>query len=399
MRVVTQPGGLARRGGQRAAGGGVRVRQRHRVHRAVVDSPRHIEVQIFGDTQGTVVHLFERECSIQRRYQKIIEEAPLARRRRRAARGPGPAAVAAAKAIGYVGAGTVEFVLDPAGRFFFLEVNTRLQVEHPVTELVTGLDLVALQLQVAEGEPLPAEVRRPRSPGTRSKPGCTPRTWPRASCPPAGTLRAFDIPAGAGVRVDAGVAAGRPVGRYYDAMLAKVIAWAPTRDAARPPGPLRWPSAVHGVVTNRDLLVGDPPRAGVPGGQIDTGFLDRHPRRGSAGRAAAGPGARARRRPGRPGRAPGYAPGAASIPSGWRNVPARPQHVTFDLGGRPDRRPLPVHRNRPHRGGQRRAGHRPGPAPATPGRVIADIDGIRREIAVRQSGGIWDVTATWAAPS
>jgi acetyl/propionyl-CoA carboxylase alpha subunit len=142
------------------------------LERYVVD-PRHVEVQILGDTHGDVVHLFERECSIQRRYQKIVEESPSPAVDDALRAELGAAAVAAGKAIGYTGAGTVEFVLDQDGRFFFLEVNTRLQVEHPVTELVTGLDLVEQQLRVPV----------PRSPATRSRCGSTPRTWRPASCP------------------------------------------------------------------------------------------------------------------------------------------------------------------------------------------------------------------------
>ena len=160
MRAVHGPGELAeavagaRREAKSAFGDGTVFLER------LVQRPRHIEVQIFADSHGQVVHLFERECSIQRRYQKIIEEAPSPAVSDALRAELGAAAVAAGKAIGYVGAGTVEFIMDASGEFFFLEVNTRLQVEHPVTEMVTGLDLVALQFLVAEGKPLP---RRPPS--------------------------------------------------------------------------------------------------------------------------------------------------------------------------------------------------------------------------------------------
>ena len=158
-----------------------------------VDSPRHIEVQIFGDQVGTVVHLFERECSIQRRYQKIVEEAPSP------AVGPElreqlcQAAVAAGQAIGYVGAGTVEFVLDASGRFYFLEVNTRLQVEHPVTELITGLDLVKVQLEVAAGQPLPPEVTGATFTGHAIEARLYAEDVPAGYLPASGDVHTFDI--------------------------------------------------------------------------------------------------------------------------------------------------------------------------------------------------------------
>ncbi len=248
-----------------------------------VDSPRHIEVQIFGDQAGTVVHLFERECSIQRRYQKIVEEAPSP------AVGPElrerlcQAAVAAGKAIGYVGAGTVEFVLDASGRFYFLEVNTRLQVEHPVTELITGLDLVKVQLEVAAGQPLPPEVTGATFTGHAIEARLYAEDVPAGYLPASGDVHTFDIPAHdvngtAGLRVDAGFASGTRVSTFYDSMLAKVIGYGadPRR---RPPGTGR--CAVPGPAARRGHQPGpagrDPARAGVRGRGHRHRLPDRHP--------------------------------------------------------------------------------------------------------------------------
>jgi propionyl-CoA carboxylase alpha chain len=229
------------------------------LERYVVD-PRHVEVQILGDTHGSVVALFERDCSIQRSHQKIVEECPSSIVDD-ALRGElSAAAVAAGKALGYTGAGTVEFVMDDTGAFWFLEVNTRLQVEHPVTELVTGLDIVALQPRVAEGEPLPAAVTEARIDGHAIEVRLYAETvtWtedgPAGYLPATGTVHRFRIPDG--VRVDAGVADGSVVGPHYDPTLAKVVAHGATRAAAarRLRRALRG-AQIHGVVTNRDLLV------------------------------------------------------------------------------------------------------------------------------------------------
>ena len=395
MRVVRTEGELssalagARREAAAAFGDGTVFLERY------LDTPRHIEVQIFGDTHGTLVHLFERECSIQRRYQKIIEEAPSPAVDEALRHELGEAAIAAGKAIGYTGAGTVEFVLDSANRFYFLEVNTRLQVEHPVTELVTGLDLVALQLQVAEGQPLPAEVRLATLTGHAIEARLYAEDVAAGFLPATGTLRAFDVPARPGIRVDAGVANGSPVGLHYDAMLAKVIAHGPTRDAARRRLARCLADAVlHGVTSNRDLLVGILREEEFRTGQLDTGYLTRHdpeqlarswrdenaPRQHALAAALAG---QATRR--------ATAPVLRSIPSGWRNVPSQDQHVTFETGGTQ----LEVRyrctgaavtatvNGEPITGLVLRQ--------ATPGLVIADIDGIRREFTVRQSGDLWDV--------
>jgi acetyl/propionyl-CoA carboxylase alpha subunit len=242
-----------------------------------VESPRHVEVQIFGDQHGNVIHLFERECSIQRRHQKIVEESPspaVDDERRHAICA---AAVAAGAAIGYVGAGTVEFVMEPDGRFWFLEVNTRLQVEHPVTELVTGLDLVELQLLVAEGRPLPDAATTAVMRGHAIEVRLYAEDVVAGFVPAGGTLHRFDVPAGDGVRVDSGYAAGSVVGTNYDAMLAKVIAFAPEREtAARHLADALARAEIHGVVTNRDLLVRTLRHPEFLSGRTDTGFLERN---------------------------------------------------------------------------------------------------------------------------
>ncbi|EIV92512.1 acetyl/propionyl-CoA carboxylase, alpha subunit [Frankia sp. QA3] len=301
-----------------------------------VSRPRHVEVQVFADAHGDVVHLFERECSIQRRYQKIIEEAPSVAVDEHLRERLGSAAVAAAAAIGYVGAGTVEFVLDRGGRFFFLEVNTRLQVEHPVTELVTGLDLVRAQLLVAQGAPLPAELRHARITGHAVEARLYAEDVPAGFLPATGTIHRFDVPASDGVRVDSGVADGSVVGVHYDPMLAKVIAHGATRDEAiRRLARALAGTRVHGVTTNRELLVAVLRDEAFRSGDIDTGYLDRHDAvaMGSPVTSAdvlathlvaAALTAAAERR------ANGILP---SAPPGWRNVPTSPQQAAFTLSG------------------------------------------------------------------
>jgi propionyl-CoA carboxylase alpha chain len=336
MRLVREPGELAEAvaaAGREAAsafGDGTVFLERF------VTDPRHVEVQIFGDSHGGMAHLFERECSIQRRYQKIVEEAPSPAVDQRLRAALGEAAVAAGKAIGYTGAGTVEFVLDAAGEFWFLEVNTRLQVEHPVTELVTGLDLVELQLRIAEGEPLPAEVTQAAITGHAIEARLYAEDVPAGFLPATGTLDRFVIPAGPGVRVDAGYASGSVVSPHYDAMLAKVIAHGRTRaEAARRLARALARAQVHGVTTNRDLLTGILSEPEFLAGQTDTGYLTRHdpaqlsapPDAGPVRRrhaAAAALAAQASHR--------SAAPVLGSLPSGWRNVPSAPQTVTYTCG-------------------------------------------------------------------
>src|SRR5512138_352971 len=195
--------------------------------------PRHVEIQVFGDRHGNCLHLFERDCSVQRRHQKVLEEAPAPGMtpERRAAMGA--AAVAAAKAIGYVGAGTVEFIADQAGTFHFMEMNTRLQVEHPVTEMITGLDLVEWQLRVAAGEPLPMAQEQLRIRGHALEARIYAEDPDRGFLPSTGKLIHLAPPAESlHVRVDTGVAQGDEITPYYDPMIAKLIVWDETRDLA-----------------------------------------------------------------------------------------------------------------------------------------------------------------------
>ncbi len=241
-----------------------------------VDSPRHVEVQILGDSHGHVVHCFERECSIQRRFQKIIEESPSpavddALRERLCTAG-----IAAGQALGYVGAGTVEFILDPDGQFYFLEVNTRLQVEHPVTELITGLDLVRLQIQVAQGAHLPPQEAI-RGDGHAVECRLYAEDAAHDFLPATGTVVEWDVPDLPHVRVDAGVAAGSPVGIHYDPLLAKVITWGPTRAEAnlRMIGALRR-LGVQGLTTNRDFLLAVLRHPRYAEGALSTHFVPTH---------------------------------------------------------------------------------------------------------------------------
>jgi 3-methylcrotonyl-CoA carboxylase alpha subunit len=197
-----------------------------------IEEPRHVEFQIFGDSQGNVIHLFERDCSIQRRHQKVVEETPAPRYsedlRQRMAR----AAIAAARGVDYVNAGTVEFIVTPEGEFYFLEMNTRLQVEHPVTELVTGVDLVRAQIDVAAGKPLPWKQDQVRQRGHAIEVRVYAEDPDDRFLPQSGTIAAYSEPSGPGVRVDAGVTRGSEIGLRFDPMLSKLIAFAETRDAA-----------------------------------------------------------------------------------------------------------------------------------------------------------------------
>ncbi len=242
-----------------------------------LERPRHIEFQIFGDSHGNQVHMFERECSIQRRHQKIIEECPSAVLTPALRAEMGKAAVAAAKAVDYEGAGTVEFLLDAKGKFYFLEMNTRLQVEHPVTELATGLDLVRAQIRVAEGHPLPWCQEDLHLTGHAIECRIYAEDPARNFMPSLGHLGLVREPSGPGVRVDSGVRQGDEVSMYYDPMIAKLSVHGPDRAAAieRATGALR-DYAVLGVVTNAEYLLSVLAVPEFHLGQIHTGFLAEH---------------------------------------------------------------------------------------------------------------------------
>ncbi|NJP44270.1 acety-l/propionyl-CoA carboxylase subunit alpha [Streptomyces sp. PRB2-1] len=321
------------------------------------EGARHVEVQLLADAHGTVWVLGERDCSLQRRHQKVIEETPAPGLPPEVRTALHEAAARAAASIGYRGAGTAEFLVAADGRPYFLEMNTRLQVEHPVTECVTGLDLVAWQIRIAEGAALPPDPPAPRGHAVEAR--LCAEDPARGWQPQPGALHLLDIPGvdaeftvppgrEAGLRLDSGVTGGERISVHYDPMLAKVVAWAPTRaEAVRRLAYALERARLHGPVTNRDLLVRALRHPAFAAARLDTGFLDRYaadlglapavPGSPSPADAAsspvdaassAGPGrvaalaaalADAARRTTAPG-----APVPATL-GGWRNVPSQPQ--------------------------------------------------------------------------
>jgi 3-methylcrotonyl-CoA carboxylase alpha subunit len=239
--------------------------------------PRHIEVQVFADQHGNAVHLFERDCSAQRRHQKVIEEAPAPNIPDSQRHAMGQAAVNAAKAVGYQGAGTIEFVADDSG-FYFLEMNTRLQVEHPVTEMITGYDLVEWQLRVAAGEPLPAIQSQIAINGHAMETRLYAEDPARDFAPSIGTLTRFQTPTPTkDIRIDTGFTTGDTVSIHYDAMLAKLIVHGPTREAALSlMHQALTETAIEGVASNLDLLDRLITHPDFATSAIDTGFIARH---------------------------------------------------------------------------------------------------------------------------
>jgi 3-methylcrotonyl-CoA carboxylase alpha subunit len=243
----------------------------------LIERPRHVEIQIFADSHGTVLHLGERECSIQRRHQKILEESPSPALSPALRQEMGEAAVRAARSAGYVNAGTVEFVLDQQGRYYFLEMNTRLQVEHPVTELVTGLDLVHLQFAVAAGQPLPFGQEQVHVRGHAIEVRLYAED-PVTFLPAIGRLALHEPPSGPGVRVDSGLTTGDEVTVHYDPMIAKLIVNGPDRPAAIARLQEALDSyAVLGLTTNLPLLRALVAHPAYAAGDTHTGFLSEHP--------------------------------------------------------------------------------------------------------------------------
>ena len=238
--------------------------------------PRHVEIQVLGDMHGTMLHLGERECSVQRRHQKMIEEAPSVAVTPELRTRMGAAAVAAARAAGYVNAGTCEFLLDASGEFYFLEMNTRIQVEHPVTELVTGIDLVQWQLRIASGEPLPFTQEEITPRGWAIECRITSEDPSNSFLPSTGRVQYLHVPSGPGVRWDSGIETGSEISLYYDPMLAKLIVWAPNRaEAVSRMHRALLELTIEGVDTSRDFHLRVLEDADFRGGAIEIQWLER----------------------------------------------------------------------------------------------------------------------------
>jgi len=337
MKLVREEAGLsdaiasAAREGQSSFGDGTLLVEKY------IDDPRHVEIQILGDSHGNLIHLNERECSIQRRHQKIIEEAPSPALDAALRNKMGEAAVLCGKAIGYQNAGTVEFILAPDRSFYFLEVNTRLQVEHPITECLTGLDLVEEQIRVAQGEELRTTQEAVRFEGAAVEVRLYAEDPSAGFLPQSGKVVDWDLPPVEGLRVDSGVETGSEVGIHYDPMLAKIITSGETRDIAlqRMRRALRSLS-VQGLKTNQEFLLRVLDHPAFVAAEIDTHFIERHLGDGLTDESAEVDATRA-------------AVVAAlaeqqqrnlerelvpNVPSGWRNNYHSPQWVEYSVGER-----------------------------------------------------------------
>ncbi|WCN06872.1 acetyl/propionyl/methylcrotonyl-CoA carboxylase subunit alpha [Streptomyces sp. M92] len=340
-----------------------------------VEGGRHVEVQVLADTHGTVWALGTRDCSLQRRHQKVIEEAPAPGLSTALTQELYEQAVRATRAVDYVGAGTVEFLVDADGRAHFLEMNTRLQVEHPVTEAVFGVDLVALQLRIAEGHAL--ETDPPRARGHAVEARLYAEDPANGWAPQTGRLHRLAVPDG--VRLDTGCTDGDVIGVHYDPMLAKAVAHAPTRaEAVRKLAGALERAAVHGPVTNRDLLVRSLRHEEFTSARMDTGFYDRHladltsPAPDPLAPLAA---------------ALADAHGRSRFGGGWRNLPSQPQVKRYTMAGE-------EHEVRYHhtRTGLTADGVRVVHADAR--LVVLETDGVRRRYEIARYGDQVHVNAT-----
>ncbi|MGI5120861.1 acetyl/propionyl/methylcrotonyl-CoA carboxylase subunit alpha [Marinactinospora thermotolerans] len=357
-----------------------------------VESGRHIEVQVLADAHGTVWALGERDCSVQRRHQKLVEETPAPGISAALRRSLHEAAIRAAERIDYVGAGTVEFLVAPDGGFAFLEMNTRLQVEHPVTECVTGLDLVERQIRIAEGRPL--EGRPPAPDGHAVEARLYAEDPARDWAPGTGTVLRFEVPGTdavfrapdrAGIRVDSGVEDGSEIGTHYDAMLAKVVAWAPEReDALRRLAGALARARLHGPVTNRDLLVRVLRHPAFLQGEVHTRFLEEHAADGLTA-PQAGPGtvrlaalaaalaeSAARR---------ARAAVLGAVPAGWRNLPSQPRRARYATRGAEVEAVYRSTRSGPSADGVVVVA-------VDPDRVVLEVDGLRHPFTVTRHPGL-----------
>jgi len=277
MRVVRGEGEIgeaiesARREAEKSFGDGALLLEKY------VEGARHVEIQILGDAHGNLVHLFERDCSLQRRHQKIVEESPSPAVSVEQRLAMGLAATRIGRAIGYTNAGTVEFILAPTGEFYFIEVNTRLQVEHPVTEMITGLDLVRLQIEIAEGRPLPFTQADLKTTGHAIEARLYAEDPANDFLPSTGRIYDLQLPVIEGLRIDAGIEAGMEVGIHYDPMLAKLIARGETRDEAirKLVYALRHLS-IQGLRTNREFLIRLLDHQDFKQGSAHTGFIAEH---------------------------------------------------------------------------------------------------------------------------
>lgn len=372
MRVVRGEGELsaaiesARREAESSFGDGTLIIEKY------IERPRHIEIQILGDEHGNLFHLGERECSIQRRHQKIVEEAPSVAVTPELRARMAEAALKIAEAIGYTNAGTVEMILDPDDVFYFLEVNTRLQVEHPVTEAITEIDIVELQIRVAAGEELPLdqEILDDVASGAAIEVRLYAEDPAQEFLPQSGRVLEFEHPEAPWLRVDAGIESGTEVSIHYDPMLAKIIVWGPTRaDAIKR---MRWVlrrTSVLGLRTNRDFLLDVIEHPAFAAGDLHTHFVEEHLslNRGDisvelASRAALAVALRASAERDRV---------LPSLRRGFRNNPSADQEVTY-LAGETE---IPVRYT--HRGGDRyRVGE---------GEVRVEVEGPR--VAITDATG------------